>query len=110
MVWVRIVSGLGGVILLASIIWAAQTAGQSLGEAIAWLVSGPWGVVSLIDLYLGFVFIAIFIWVLEPRKWIALLFILPLPFLGNVWPAVWIVWRLGQVVRERGNIVHNTTA
>ena len=101
MVLVRIGVAIGGLVLLASIFWAAETAGQSLGEAISWLISNPWGVVSLIDLYLGFVFIAIFIWVLEPSKIIALAFILPLPFLGNVWPAVWIVWRLAKVLGER---------
>lgn len=101
MALVRIVCALGGLILLAAIVWASMTAGQSLGEAIAWLTSGPWGVVTLIDLYLGFLFIAILIWLLEPNKLIALAFIAPMPFLGNVWAAVWMVWRLAGLVRAR---------
>ena len=101
MIAVRVLSALGGLVLLAAIVWASLTAGQSLSEAVGWLVSEPWGVVSLIDLYLGFVFIAIFIWQLEPNKLIALVFILPLPVLGNVWPAVWIAWRLGRVIAAR---------
>lgn len=101
MTLVRILSLLGGLVLLAAIIWAAMTAGQSFGEAIAWLISGPWGVVSLVDLYLGFFFIGVLIWLLEPSKPIALLFILPLPFLGNVWAAVWMAWRLANVIRAR---------
>ncbi|MGJ3230919.1 MAG: hypothetical protein ACFE0P_03900 [Oceanicaulis sp.] len=99
MTLVRILSALGGLILLIAIIWAILTAGQSLGEAIAWLVSEPWGVVSLIDLYLSFFFVAVLIWVLEPDKRIALAFILPLPVLGHVWSAVWMVWRLAKVVQ-----------
>ncbi|MCC5995288.1 MAG: hypothetical protein JJU18_02815 [Oceanicaulis sp.] len=102
MTLVRILSLLGGLVLLAAIIWAALTAGQSLNEAIAWLISGPWGVVSLIDLYLGFFFIGVLIWLLEPSKPVALLFILPLPILGNVWAAVWMAWRLAHVIRARG--------
>jgi len=102
MTLVRILSLLGGLVLLAAIIWAAMTAGQSFNEAIAWLISGPWGVVSLADLYLGFFFIGVLIWLLEPSKPIALLFILPLPFLGNVWAAVWMAWRLAHVIRARG--------
>lgn len=101
MTLIRILCLIGGLVLLASIFWAADAAGQSFGEAIAWLVSGPWGVVTLIDLYLGFFFIAVLIWLLEPKRWIALLFILPLPFLGNVWAAVWMAWRLAQVIQAR---------
>ena len=58
------------------------------------MAADPWGVVALIDLYLGFVFLAVLIWLFERNKLIALAFILPLPFLGNIWAAVWIVWRL----------------
>lgn len=101
MTLVRSLSALGGLILAAAIVWAVLTAGQSLGEAVGWLVSEPWGVVSLIDLYLGFFLIGVAIWLFEPNKAIALLFILPLPFLGNVWAAVWFAWRLAHVVRAR---------
>ena len=101
MTLIRILSALGGLALLAAIIWAVMTADQSLGEAVAWLVSEPWGVVSLVDLYLSFFFIAVLIWCLETNKAIALLFILPLPFLGHVWSAVWMVWRLAAMLRSR---------
>lgn len=101
MTLVRILSALGGLILTAAIIWAILTADQSLGEAIAWLTSEPWGVVSLIDLYLGFFLIAVLIWLLEPNKIIALAFILPLPFLGNVWAAGWVAWRLAKAINAR---------
>lgn len=101
MILVRILSALGGLVLLAAIVWAILTANQSLGEALAWLTSNPWGVVSLVDLYLSFFFVAVLIWVLEPNKRIALVFILPLPVLGHVWSAVWMVWRLAKLVRGR---------
>ncbi len=97
---IRIFALLGGLVLLGLIVWAAGAAGQSLGEAIAWLISNPWGVVSLADLYLGFFFMAVLIWLLEPNKVIALAFIAPLPFLGNVWAAVWVAWRLARVVQK----------
>lgn len=93
----RILFAAGGIVLAALIVWAAMTAGQSLSEAVAWLVSGPWGVVTLADLYLGFAILAVLIWVLEPDTRIALIFILPLPLLGNVWAALWIVLRLRAV-------------
>lgn len=103
MALLRILFAAGGLILLALIVWAAATAGQSLSEAAGWLVSGPWGVVTLFDLYLGFAFLAVLIFVLEPDRRLALLFILPLPVLGNVWAAVWMVVRLPQIAaRLRG--------
>ena len=101
MVFIRILALIGAIILTVSIFWAMETAGQSLGEAIAWLTSNPWGVVSLIDLYLSFFLIAVLIWVLEPNKLIALVFIVPLPFIGGLWPAVWLVSRIGAVVSAR---------
>ncbi|MFW6412611.1 MAG: hypothetical protein ACOC0V_00605 [Oceanicaulis sp.] len=101
MTFVRILSALGGLVLLGLIVWASLTAGQSLTEAISWLVSGPWGVVTLFDLYLGFFLLGALIWLLEPNKTIALVFILPLPLLGNLWTAVWFAWRLGNVIANR---------
>lgn len=101
MTLIRILCAIGGLVLLAAIIWASLTAGQSLAEAVAWLISEPWGVVSLVDLYLSFFFVAVLIWCLETKKAIALLFILPLPFLGHVWSAVWMVWRLAALLRAR---------
>ncbi|PWE18446.1 hypothetical protein DDZ18_02235 [Marinicauda salina] len=101
MTLLRILFAAGGLALAAMIVWAAMTAGQSLSEAVGWLVSEPWGAVTLADLYLGFVFLAVIIWLMEPDKRIALAFILPLPFLGNVWAAVWMAWRLGRVVEAR---------
>ncbi len=101
MTLIRILCLLGGLVLLASIIWAIGAWDGGFMDAINWLVSESWGVVTLIDLYLGFFFIAVFIWLLEPNRAIALLFILPLPFLGNVWAALWMAWRLARVIRAR---------
>lgn len=44
---------------LGSIIWAAMNA--SMGESFRAMTSDPWGVVALLDLYLGFIIFAIFI-------------------------------------------------
>jgi hypothetical protein len=93
MIILRLVLAAAGLALLASILWAAQAA--SIGASFSAMIEDPWGVVALLDLYIGFVFLAVIIWLFERNKLIALLFIAPLPLLGNVWAAVWIVWRLG---------------
>lgn len=95
MTFLRILLAAGGLILLASIIWASQAA--SIGASFSAMAADPWGIVALTDLYLGFLFLGVIIWLFERNKLIALLFILPLPLLGNVWAAVWIVWRLARL-------------
>jgi len=73
------------------IYWAVQT-GDFWAEG-AWLTTNAWGIVSLTDLYLGFLVIAVFMYRLEENgmRWF---WILPLPFLGNVWTLLWVAYRL----------------
>jgi hypothetical protein len=75
----------------AMIYWAVQT-GEFWAEG-SWLTSNPWGIVSLTDLYLGFLATAVFMYLLEGPK-IRWFWILPLPFLGNVWTLLWLAYRL----------------
>jgi hypothetical protein len=89
----RLLIGFLGLILLASIIWAMVV--SNFGTAFGMIIAEPWGVVTLIDLYTGFVFASIMIAVVE-RDWRAGLWIVPLYFLGNLVTALWLVlrWRL----------------
>jgi hypothetical protein len=66
----------------------------------AWLTSDPWGIVTLADLYLGFVLFGSVIALVESRWTSRLVWLLPLPFLGNVWAAVWLVMRW-PVLRQK---------
>jgi hypothetical protein len=81
----------------ALIFWAVKTG--DFWEEGAWLTSNPWGIVSLTDLYLGFLAVAIFMYVLEPgrTRWF---WIIPLPFLGNVWTLIWLAWRLPALINR----------
>ncbi|TDH38209.1 hypothetical protein E2A64_03560 [Pseudohoeflea suaedae] len=82
------------------IVWAIGTG--TFSEAGAWLVSEPWGLVSMADLYLGFLLSSTVIFFFERRWWVAALWIFPIPFLGNVWTAVWFVLRLPEMARRLG--------
>ncbi|MEN0653091.1 MULTISPECIES: hypothetical protein [Hyphobacterium] len=93
-------------VLAALIIWAAG-AGDFMGFG-AVLLSDPWGVVTLADLYIGFLFAALIIWFSHDNKLVAILWILPLPVLGNVWTGIWFAIHLPRIVRalrdaRRGN-------
>ena len=93
----RIGLGLLGLVLGALIIWAIAV-GNFRVEG-AWLTSNPWGIVSLADLYLGFLISATIICLIE-KPFYAMLWIIPLPVLGNVWTVVWLIYRL-PVLRQR---------
>lgn len=95
MTLIRILMAAGGMTLAVLIVWAISAGDFS--AAGSWLISDPWGIVTLTDLYLGFFMLTVLIWMLEPSKLIALGFIMPMPFLGNVWAVIWLIWRIGML-------------
>jgi hypothetical protein len=89
---------LGGFAVLAgSIIWAFSAA--PFWESVRLISANPWGVVTLIDLYLGFFIFAIVIARFEPNRALAGVMIVALPFLGNVVPLAWLALRGLDLVR-----------
>ncbi|MEE2526771.1 hypothetical protein V0U79_10350 [Hyphobacterium sp. HN65] len=96
-IW-RICIALGGLALGALI--ALAFADGDFGAAGAWLMADPWGQVTLADLYLGFFFLALVIALFERQPLRAAFWIVPLPFLGNVWAAIWLVLALPELARR----------
>lgn len=92
---VRIGLALGVAALFASIVYAALSA--DFFASFAQIGAMPWGLVSLIDLYLGFAVLAVLIGLVEPpakaAAWIVALFVL-----GNVVGAAWFAWRLPRIL------------
>lgn len=95
-------------VLAALIVWAAG-AGDFMGFG-AVLMSDPWGVVTLADLYIGFFLAALVIWFSHANKLVALLWILPLPVLGNVWTGIWFAIHLPRIVRALRDARGSNTA
>ena len=85
-------------VLTGAILWASLE-GAFLEEGAA-LMAMPWGVVTLADLYSGFVLAALAILLLEPRRRLAVVLALSVFFLGNIVTLAWAVarWRL---IRDR---------
>lgn len=65
-----------------------------------WLLSRPWGRVTLADLYIGFVLSAIVIGCFERRWILRIVWIAPVFLLGNVWTAIWFAWRAPELFRR----------
>lgn len=62
------------------------------------VIANPWGVVSLLDLGVGLLFIAVWLALVEPSPWRAAAWIIALFLLGNV---VTLVYLLSRTCRAR---------
>ncbi len=78
-------------ILSGAIFWASLEAPFFAGFGA--VLANPWVVVSLIDLYAGFLFAAVVMWLVETDRRIAAALILLTLVLGNVVTLAWLVWR-----------------
>ena len=92
----RMVIAALGIGLTVLIILAALEA--PINESFGRITEDFWGWTALIDLYLGFILIAIIIAAFEENKIVAIFWIVPLFFLGNIWSALWFVLKLPTIV------------
>ena len=80
-----------GLAFVLTIGWASTTGGVI--EGFARVADEPWGLVGLIDLYLGFIIAGGWILAVERNRKAAVAMVIALPFLGNVVPLGYLVWR-----------------
>ena len=95
--------GIAGLALLGLILWAAFAMTDLHGsflDQFGVVASLPWGMVSLADLYLGFLLFAVLVYFTERSWWMAALWAAPVFFLGNVWAALWFVVRLPYLAKQ----------
>lgn len=78
-------------ILLAAILWASSHG--SITASLTRTLADPWGLVTLLDLSVGLVFIAAWISVVEPRPLAAAAWIVALLLLGNTVTLVFLLCR-----------------
>lgn len=70
------------------------------GPEFAAITAMPWGQVSLVDLYLGFLLYGLAVWVVEKDLKTRLLWAVPVIFLGNAWSLVWVAVRWPQILAQ----------
>ena len=93
----KLLCAMGLALLTGSIIWAFSLA--PFWPSVAAITANPWGVVTLVDLYLGFFIFAVVIARFEPSRAVAVSLIALMPILGNVVPLGWLIWRGLDLVR-----------
>lgn len=96
-VWRGIIALLAALFIVL-ILWAFQVA--SFSESFAAITADPWGIVSLADLYLGFILFGTVIFLVEEDRKRALAWIAPMLVLGNWVPALWLFARLPTLVEK----------
>jgi hypothetical protein len=77
--------------LLCAILWAATKA--NLWTSFGSIIADPWGIVTLVDLYSGFLFAAVLIWLTEPRRSLAIGLVALTLVLGNIITLAWLALR-----------------
>ena len=80
MKWARIVAALGLVAMTTVLVYGFV--GGDFAQEGSNLLAMPWGIVSLVDLYVGFALFSGWIWFREPSSWRALLWTVLMLVLG----------------------------
>ena len=100
---VRAVFGIAGLALLGLVLWACFSLTDLHGsflDQFGVITTLPWGVASLSDLYVGFLFFSVIVFLTE-RSWVvAALWAAPIFLLGNIWSALWLAIRLPHLAKQ----------
>ena len=92
----KVIAYLITIAMVSTIFWAQNQV--SLFDST--IPSLPWGIVSLVDLYAGFILIGI--WISYKEKWLsALIWNFFLMILGNLTTAIYVIYSLNK---SKGNI------
>ena len=74
--------------------------GADFSGSFGAVVDNPWGLTMLVDLNAAFVFAILVVWLVEPKRSVAILVTLTTPLLGSFVPLAWLIVRAGML-RER---------
>lgn len=87
-----IITMAGIVSLVGGIIWAIPQ--EPLSTGLRRIVDQPWGLVTLVDLYLGLAVIGVWIFLVQRGLWRSLPWWIALACLGNLATLVFLMYRL----------------
>lgn len=80
MKWIQGISALGVVAMSVALVYGFTVGDFFLDGGV--IVNNPWGVVSLVDLYVGFSLFSLWVFVREPNKVLAIAWIVSIMVLG----------------------------
>lgn len=83
---------------LILIVWAILQ--KPITESGALLLNDPWGIVTLVDLYIGFLIFILFVHILEKTFWKTALWAIFLLTLGNLVSLAYIVFNYSKILAK----------
>jgi hypothetical protein len=92
------IAALVALLLGAAIVWAMGE--KAIGDSFAEMIRDPWGIVTLIDLYAGFIAFALVLAYFE-KPWVAVLLFVLMCGLGNLISLGWLVIRGFSLFKSR---------
>ncbi|MBT9292018.1 hypothetical protein [Prosthecodimorpha staleyi] len=95
---IRLAALAAAAVFAGVIVWASRRA--DLFASFATVAADPWGLVALIDLYLGFVVTTGLVAAFERRVGVVLAFVVALFVLGNLATLGWVAWRAPSIARR----------
>lgn len=94
---------LATLVLAGGIVWAIPQ--EPLSSGLRRIMNQPWGLVTLVDLYLGLAVIGVWILLLQRGVWRALPWWIALACLGNLATLVFLMYRLAVSADVRGAVL-----
>jgi hypothetical protein len=94
--YTRAIFAVLAIVFTAMIGWASLRG--DFGAEFGAITNMPWGQVTLVDLYLGFLLYGAGVWLVEDRLTAKLFWALPVVVLGNAWALVWVAVRWHTIV------------
>jgi hypothetical protein len=86
------------ILFTAMIGWASMRG--DFGAEFAAITAMPWGQVSLVDLYLGFILYFAAVWLVEDKLSSKLVWAIPVFVLGNAWSLIWVAVRWDVILKR----------
>jgi hypothetical protein len=87
-----------GILMLSSLIYAVML--SNFADEGNILLNLTWGKVALIDVYIGFLFFGVWIYLREQNIWLFLLWFIPLLLIGNLVSAIYLIYAFYQSKRD----------
>lgn len=85
-------------VVLAVVAGLALVAGGA-GASFDAILADPWGRTVVVDINAAFIALIALVWLLEPRRSVALAITVLTPVLGSFVPLVWVIVRAAQLRR-----------
>ena len=99
----RVLTGIAGLAVLGVAVWAGFAFADLHGDfaqQFGVIASLPWGVATLVNLFVGYLIFAALVFLVERSWWATAAWALPIVLFGNAWAALWFVIRLPAIAAK----------